>query len=436
PTVVAPQGETRTAIDPLPVDALRLEPKTVLLLKRLGLKRIGDVSTLPRDALARRFRDAPRKTKSERDTAATAVVWRLDQALGSIREPKAPIEVPAVYRARCPFSEPLISAEGVEQAVVKVCEDLSRDLEDAGVGALSLRLSLFRADGTLGEVRVGASRPTAETAHMLTLFHEPLAAIDAGLGIDVLVLDALRVAPIETGQVSFSSGQSDRASDPAAAARLVDRLSNRLGANAVTRLQSSNAHLPHRAEHRAPALAARDPSAKAKAAASNPPDLAPDCALRPAFVFADPEPVTVIAELPEGPPARFHWRRKACRIRRAIGPERIAPEWWQALAALKAENAAGCDAPKSVGSEPDASSPTDAPHSTPDRSLPDPTAQSATDDTGLPDTIVRRSKVPRARDYYVLEAEDGGRYWAFREGLYQKEAEDGAPVWYIQGVFG
>jgi protein ImuB len=93
------------------------------------------------------------------------------------------------------------------------------------------------------------------------------------------------------------------------------------------------------------------------------------------LLFAEPEPLAVLAEIPEGPPARFTWRRVTRRVVKAEGPERIAPEWWREL--------------------------------------------------------VRA----RTRDYYRIEDEDGHRYWVFRDGLYQ-ESGRGNPAWYLHGVFG
>ena len=46
------------------------------------------------------------------------------------------------------------------------------------------------------------------------------------------------------------------------------------------------------------------------------------------------------------------------------------------------------------------------------------------------------NNINRIRDYYTLEDDSGARYWVFRAGLYQREAEDGAPVWYMHGLFG
>ena len=61
---------------------VRLEPEIVTLLKRLGLKRIGQLYALPRTSLERRF---------HAKETAEAVLCRLDQALGRPKEPRAPL---------------------------------------------------------------------------------------------------------------------------------------------------------------------------------------------------------------------------------------------------------------------------------------------------------------------------------------------------------
>ena len=44
----------------------------------------------------------------------------------------------------------------------------------------------------------------------------------------------------------------------------------------------------------------------------------------------------------------------------------------------------------------------------------------------------------RTRDYYVVEDQDGRRFWLFRDGLYERiEGEgDRLPRWWIQGAWG
>ena len=82
--VVAPAGGAREALARLPVEGLRLEAKALALLKKFGLKSIGDLYGLPRAGLARRFRGE----------IGFRVVERLDQALGFSAEPLDPERPP------------------------------------------------------------------------------------------------------------------------------------------------------------------------------------------------------------------------------------------------------------------------------------------------------------------------------------------------------
>jgi protein ImuB len=95
---------------------------------------------------------------------------------------------------------------------------------------------------------------------------------------------------------------------------------------------------------------------------------------RPLRLFARPELVEVIAEVPEGPPLRFRWRRVTHHVARAEGPERISSEWWREVDQGRA-----------------------------------------------------------TRDYFRVEDAEGRRYWLFREGLYGRETA--SPVWYMHGLF-
>ncbi len=54
PSLIIPNGEIDSALAPLPVEGLRLEPEITSLLRRLGLKRIGQLYDLPRASLERR----------------------------------------------------------------------------------------------------------------------------------------------------------------------------------------------------------------------------------------------------------------------------------------------------------------------------------------------------------------------------------------------
>jgi protein ImuB len=90
---IHPNGEESTLLAPLPIAALRIEGAVVAALARVGLKRIGDITDLPRAPLAARF--------------GTDLLRQLDRALGHEHEPLNPRLPVAPYLAEQRFAEPI-----------------------------------------------------------------------------------------------------------------------------------------------------------------------------------------------------------------------------------------------------------------------------------------------------------------------------------------
>lgn len=372
--VCVPPGDVAAALAPLPVEALRLDGEVSLLLRRLGLKRIGDLYTVARVSLAHRFSSAD---------AAHRVVLRLDQALGRRSEPLRPYVDLAPVVARRAFAEPLVSSAPLEAILDLLCQELAEALKAREEGARGVRFDYFRADGTSGsqEIRLGAF--SNEAAHFSLLLRPRLGEIDAGFGIDLVALSVLQVGPCASEQTGFAQ-HAGAATDPG---RVIDSLSNRLGSAAVRSLLARASHVPERSERHVSAINA-DVTSGTRGPAYTPPWPYQRGVRRPPFLLDRPEPIAVIAEVPDGPPARFTWRRVERRVARAQGPERIAPEWWRAI--------------------------------------------------GRPQT----AKIERPRDYYEIEDETGASYWVFRHGLYGggREEDDGEadappPTWFLHGLF-
>jgi protein ImuB len=390
-TVMAPAGEAQTAaaLAGLPVAALRLSQETVVLLKRLGLAQIGQLAELPRTSLERRFSSEAssrsRAGQAKTKALADAVLVRLDQALGRQAEPRAALGDPPVLSERRSWGEPLISSEALVSEIGALAGDLSRALKAAGLGARRIALHLYRADGTIAHAEAGLARASAEATHFMQLLDNKLAAIDAGFGIDVAVLDAVLAEPLDAEQATL--GRAGAIPEQAIAA-LVDRLANRLGAKNVFRLAPRASHLPERATVRTALLA---PVADPAAMLGSPPGE------RPFLLLSPPEPISAMAEVPDGPPMRFTWRRVAYAVVKAAGPERIAPEWWRHLA--------------------------------------HPDAGLMPADDGLGGDTLNPAAREKTRDYYVAETSDGARFWMYREGFYGAADAGGAPRWFLHGLF-
>jgi protein ImuB len=325
------------SLEPLPAAALRLDPDTVRTLERLGLTSIGALMAVPRLALARRFR------------GAEDVVDALDRMLGRKPEPLTAARTDPPPRASLRLNEPATHPEAASQALERLIPDLVAQLEERHLGARRLTLTGYCVDGSTSQASVATAIPSREAKHLQRLLADKAAALDPGFGVDAFALQANWTEELGAAQESLveePSGERD-------IARLIDRLSVKLGPRAVRRPQRRESHLPEKASGWVTAV--QDPSTSY----AGPPPHAPhrEELSRPHHLLDRAEKIDVIYATPEGMPRRFVWRRAVHDIARAQGPERIAPEWW-----LQPGSA-------------------------------------------------------RLRDYYRVEDADGRRYWIYREGI-------------------
>jgi protein ImuB len=303
--VIAAPGQMRQTLAGLPIAALRLPPDTVAALARLGLRRIEDLTGLPRAALARRF--------------GAGTLRRLDQALGLEPEPVSPARAPLHFAARLTFPDPIGLLADVQAGVDRLLPVLEQRLTEKGRGARRVRLQAFRCDGQVEVVEIGLARPAADPDRIRPLLWLKLDTIDAGFGIDTLRLEAVETEPLyatqHRGHLDAAASATARQTADTAMDDLIGKLGARLGTEAVIRLHPADSHIP---EKSAQVLSA---AWSAPAAPPWPEPRAP----RPLVVF---RPESVAA--PEVPhlPARFRWRRRDLAVVSATGPERIAPEWW------------------------------------------------------------------------------------------------------------
>lgn len=294
-------------LSPLPVAALRLEADCLILLARLGLKRIGDLLAVPRDSLSRRFRDRSSPTNNP--------LIRLDQLTGRRHEPFIHLLADPPPTALRRLLEPILHLDLVQQVVADLSSDLATAMQARSVGARRLELRLWRVDGDAASRHVEMAAPSRDPAHLARLFADRLDDLDAGFGFDQMRLTASWTEPLDPAQ--------DRLDTPAASgistAMLLDRLTTRLGPDAVRSPHPVESHMPERAQ-RWDAPVADAPKTPVDARTGPP---------RPLKLLDHPEAIEVLYATPEGLPRRFRWRRELHEIVRAEGPERIAPEWWR-----------------------------------------------------------------------------------------------------------
>ena len=413
-TALEPMSEKTFAklFHDLPLAALGLDEKTVADMARAGLRRIGDIALRPRAPITARFGAVP--------------MARLDALKGLERSSIVPRFRPPDFCAERRFASPIQTIEAIEVQLRKLADDLVVLLERQAKGARRIELSLYRVDGAVRRILFGASRPLNEARAIVRLIAERLAspnedAIDAGYGVDLMRLACLVAEPLAPSEAELE--RAHEAERALVLAELLDRLSARLGARAVTRRELVDAHLPEQAEAPAPATLGQartrgeepetiersalrgnrhreersdaaiqgvvrlrhSPSGRTdvprrsiaynddRGSAQIELAFAAGAPTRPLRLFARPEPIEAMAEVPDGPPRRFRWRRVLHDVTAIEGPERIAAPWW------------------------------------------------------------RHAGAP-TRDYFRAEDSEGRRFWLYREGLWGRETAQ--PKWFVHGLFG
>jgi protein ImuB len=256
-------------------------------------------------------------------------------------------------------------------------------MEKRGQGARQLQLVLYRVDGKTFRLGAGTSRPERDPQILTRLFHERFKALqedfDAGYGFETIRLCALSCETFRQTEPEFLAAAHHDHQARLLTQDLIDRLTARLGAGNIVRGRLENTHLPECAETPEPVHETvintknhKKGGREGGGYAHTPQDQIA-AQIRPLRLFERPEPVEAIAEVPEGPPIRFRWRKVLHKVVRVEGPERIADTWW---------------------------------------------AKQHPRDT---------------RDYFRIEDDSGRRYWLFREGLYGRETA--APRWFLHGQF-
>jgi protein ImuB len=356
------EGYEAEAVRPLPVSALGADPAVVTGLRRAGLKTNGDVAARTPHEITARF--------------GSRFASLLEQALGQADTPISPLKPLPDYIVEKRFAEPVATDGVIAATLSSLAAMLVAAMAQQGKGARRLEARFFRTDGAVRTITVDTGRPATRAEVIDRLFRERLSALndplDPGFGFDLIRLNASRTEIVVQEQRDLDANVHDN--DELAA--LIDRIAARIGGKRVVVHLPQDTHIPERAVMAAPAqhhLASAMLAAWPARAEGEPP-------LRPLRLFERPEQIQVIAQVPDGPPARFVWRRAAHAVVRAEGPERVAMEWWQAKGATL------------------------------------------------------------TRDYFRVEDEAGLRFWLYRDGLYDREIaqEEGRvvqPNWFMHGLF-
>lgn len=380
--VIAGAAELHEAIAPLPPEALRIAGEDALPLHQLGIHTVGQLVAMPRDQLAARF--------------GPDLLKRIDQAMGRAEEPLAFIRWEAPVAAAADFDAPPASLEAIWTVIRRLVGQIAADLHRRGRGARAMELELRPAEGPVITKNVLLSSASRDPVRLFVLLRSAVESIleeaarreaaragphcnrsganvrDGFTGIRLSVPLAERL-----GERQMMLTGADESDAWAELEHLLEKLLVRLGDRAVVRARLIESHIPEKACaaasvcHVPPARvshAGRVAGRAGDVAAPSHEYVSERWRWRPLCLLPEPEEIRVMVSPShdrDGRPAAITRGDAVYRVVHAAGPERIAGRWWEG-------------------------------HN-------------------------------RTRDYFIVETDDGVRWWVFRV------RETGR--WYIHGQF-
>lgn len=309
PLAIIDSALLSATLEKLPVESLRLDDEILRNLHHLGLHRVGDVLTLPREQLPARF--------------GPSLLKRIDQLTGVLIEPLSKLVNDPPITAKMEFDAPIESLEDIWLIFENLLSSVVAELTCQNHGVRQLRL-IFKPDRGWGlptiTRTIALSRPHRDRATLLNLIRCETERVDCEHGFVRFQLDVPlheSIAEVQTQLFEQRAVEEEIELD-----RLLQRLRARLGETAVIRPQLIEAYLPERA-WRGTQDDSQD-NATAVANAILPP--------RPLTLFPMPIEIRVVCEPSDdrtGDPRQFTWMGNVHRLMHAVGPERIAGEWWR-----------------------------------------------------------------------------------------------------------
>ena len=329
--LVVPACHTFAALQALPVRALRLPNETASLLEQLGIVQIRQLARLPRPSLLSRF--------------GAELVRRWDQALGDAEEVLITYRASPVFHADWTLEYPTHHRKALLSIVEELVRRVAQALAQRGEGVIELicRLHCGPSDAPREDrqkerdapktqaaepgrplvLRIGLFQPTASAGHLTQLVHMQLDQVLLPGPVEHVAVDASLTAPLERRQGELFSDSPRTASRQLA--QLVDRLSSRLGRDAVVRPSLQADAQPERAYHYLPLAGSyRAKLRQRRRQVDRRQPLA-----RPLHLRSPPLPLEVVAVAPDGPPIRLHLPQCRYDVSRHWGPERIETGWWR-----------------------------------------------------------------------------------------------------------
>jgi protein ImuB len=316
--LIVPPGETSDFLSPFPIEALRLPEKILRLLHELGIVRIGQLEALPREDFSSRF--------------GPVLLHRMDQAQGRLDEPVPACPIPPTFEADWSIEHPTSRRDAIEAMLERLIGRVAVMLAHAGQGVLRLECRLaFEHPTSASKPRdsllsLGLFQPTSVAQHLFELARLQFDRLCIPAPVAHIHVTASLTAPLEPRkQRTLFDGSGENAgfacqSHDTLFAKLVERLSSRLGPDAVVRVRLRPEAQPEFSWH-------YDPMVEHRRRRRN---VSPgELPLRPLRLLERPLPIAACSLSPDGLPLRLDFSDRVQEVVQSWGPERIETGWWR-----------------------------------------------------------------------------------------------------------
>ncbi|MFM1908891.1 MAG: hypothetical protein RLZZ591_2568 [Pseudomonadota bacterium] len=292
-----PLGRRAASADALPLSTLAAAQPHLKTLATLGCYRWGQLRALPRGGVARRF--------------GAALLDALDRAYGAQPESYPWLVLPDVFEARIELAARVDAAPALMFGARRLLVQLQLWLQLRQRGVLALALG-WEFDGLVRDVSqaqqellVRTAQPTQGQDHLLRLLAEHLAQVTLAAPVDALTLRSLETASIQGASNTLLQDETRQGDS---LHQFIERLSARLGGQAVRRWVACSDHRPEYMQFWVPAQAAFQ--AQTTVTQASP--------LYPTWLL--PQPLALDCD-DEGPLYQG-------RLLLLAGPQRLEAGWW------------------------------------------------------------------------------------------------------------
>ena len=296
-------AQSNTHLNACPIAHLEVEQKLISQLHNCGFENLADIESVSSAELGHRF--------------GNELLLYLDQLWGRITDPQIALTPPETFETSADFAEPIRNLNWIKQQLDRLLSDLQHFITQRQLVCRSFTWRFYHENNRLLKtvtIGLSATQNKLETFRQLTDLK--LASIQLDWEFSSIELSSSQLIPIQL----FHDDLFDPKIDQQQFNQLIDKLSSRLGHNALFRVTTAPEHLPELCNDRQ--YAVQEPTNNHKYLIDTDHKTPSNQLLdQPLWLLENPQRLAQQHTQPlhEGPLSIIH------------GPDRVTSHWWSKL---------------------------------------------------------------------------------------------------------